>query len=109
MERERRNLARKQAEVEALQREVQAERESLLHQKQQADRERARMEADLKRSNEEALQELAGRVAKFKEAKELQESLLRDERAQLEQAAAALIAEKKAWKKKKKELKQQLL
>ncbi len=49
--------------------------------------------------------QLQERVAKFKEAKVLQEQLLAEERQQLEAEAQALIAEKKAWKKQQKRLK----
>ena len=60
-----------------------------------------RAQQEMKRNNDEAVAKLAKRVEKFKEAKQLQESILQEERTQLEDAAAALIAEKKAWRRKR--------
>ena len=55
-----------------------------------------------------AVRQLQQKVAKFKEAKRLQEELMAEERQKLEADARALVAEKKSWKKQKKALEREL-
>ena len=48
------------------------------------------------------MSQLQERVAKFKEAKALQEQILAEQRQQLETETKALVEEKKKWKRLKK-------
>ena len=79
----------------------QAERVQLKAERAELKQSTERAQQEMKRNNDEAVAKLAKRVEKFKEAKQLQESILQEERTQLEDAAAALIAEKKAWRRKR--------
>lgn len=59
-------------------------------------------EARLQQQNDEAVSQLQDRVAKFKEAKALQEQILAEEREKLVEQTEQLLAEKRAWKRLKK-------
>jgi hypothetical protein len=94
--REKKQLAKKQAEVAKLQRQVESERAEANGAMEEIAQLRAtaeQMEVSFQAENDVAVGQLQERVAKFKEAKSLQESLLAEERGNLEAAARALVCD----------------